>query len=123
MIHEIHPHSFNNQFLILNAIGADDHILHYNGNTLLLKTTPNGYEIPRKSDLPGIPDAVKKHYLFSFNQVPCFLVFDLPETTDSHLIYKEISIFRTLNQKEITWISQVGSQLMNWYTQNKYCGK
>jgi NAD+ diphosphatase len=123
MIHEILPHRFNNQFLVINDIGEDDYIFHYNGNSLLLKTTPNGFEIPRKSDIPGISESIERSYLFSFNHIPCFLVLKLPGITDSQLIYKEIGIFRALKQKEILWISQVGFQLMNWYTQNKYCGK
>jgi NAD+ diphosphatase len=35
----------------------------------------------------------------------------------------EISFFRTIPQKEIAWAGSVGFQLMNWYAQNKYCGK
>ncbi len=38
-------------------------------------------------------------------------------------VYKEISFFRTFKQKEIAWISIVAYHLMNWYSQNKYCGK
>jgi NAD+ diphosphatase len=123
MIHEIHPHSFSNQFLVLHEIGLDDFVFHFHEDHLLLKTTPDGFEIPRKRDIPGFSDTLKKKFLFSFNQVPCFLVFNLPETTDSSLIYKEIGIFRSLKQKEILWISQVGYQLMNWLLLNKYCGK
>jgi NAD+ diphosphatase len=123
MIHEIFPHSFNNRYLIIKDIAEDDYIFHYNGNSLLLKTTPNGYEIPRKKDLPGISGTSGKNFLFSFDKVPCFLVLDLPETLDSQLIYKEIANLRKLEQKEIIWVGQVGFQLMKWLAQNKYCGK
>jgi len=123
MINEILPHRFDNRFLILNDIGEDDYVFHYKGNCLLLKTTSNGYEIPRKRDIPGIPESIKKIFLFSFNNVPCFLALNPEEITANQLIYKEIEIFRTLKQKEILWISQVGFQLMNWHAQHQYCGK
>jgi NAD+ diphosphatase len=123
MIHEILPHSFDNEFLLLDDVGEDDYIFHFNENSLLFITVANGLEIPRKRDFPGISDTIEKSFLFTFNQVPCFLVENLPETNDSRLIYKEISVFRTFEQKEIAWISIVGFQLMIWYSQNKFCGK
>ena len=122
MIHEIFPHRFNNQFLVLEDIGEEDYIFHYNGNSLLLKTKGDGFEIPRKKDFPEISNATEKRFLFSLNEASCFLVFNRPETDNNQFVYKEISFFRELKQKEIAWVSTVGFQLMNWYAQNKYCG-
>jgi len=48
MIHEILPHRFNNQFVIATLIGENDYVLYYKENTLLVKTTGDGFEFPRK---------------------------------------------------------------------------
>ena len=122
MIHEIFPHQFNNQFIITNNIGENDFILHYNGNLLLLKIIGDGFEIPRKKDVSSITNITAATFLFTLNNVSCFLIWDDLKTDDSQLIYKEIN-FRTFKQHEISWSSIVGLQLKNWYSENKFCGK
>jgi NAD+ diphosphatase len=122
MIHEIFPHQFNNQFIITNNIGENDFILHYNGNSLLLKINGDGFEIPRKKDVSSISNITAATFLFTLNNVSCFLIWDDPKTDDSQFIYKEIN-FRTFKQHEISWSSIVGLQLRNWYSENKFCGK
>ena len=123
MIHEIFPHQFNNQFIITNNIGEDDFVFHYNGNSLLLKINGDEFIIPQKKDISGISNSTKKTFLFTLNDVSCFLIWDCPETDNNQFIYKEISFFRTIKQQEIAWASIVGFQLMSWYSQNKFCGK
>ena len=123
MIHEIYPHRFNNQFIIANDIAEDDYILHYNENSLLLKTKGDGFELPRKKDVSGLFPVMGSTFLFSLNDVRCFLIWDAPATVPDPFIYKEISFFRTLKPQEIAWVSIAGFQLLNWYPQNRYCGK
>jgi NAD+ diphosphatase len=123
MIHEIFPQRFNNQFIVTKDIRDDDFILHYNGNSLLLKIQGEAFEIPRKKDISGISNTTENIFLFKLNDISCFLIWDCPKTDDSQFIYKEINFFRTFKQKEIAWISIVGFQLMDWYSQNKFCGK
>jgi len=123
MIHEIFSHQFNNQFIFTNNIGEDDFILHYNGNSLLLKINGDGFEIPRKKDVPGISNIATATFLFTLYNVYCFLIWDEPKTDASQFIYKEISFFRTFKQQEISRCSIVGFQLKNWYSDNRFCGK
>jgi len=123
MIHEIFPHRFNNRFIISKNIGEDDFVLHYNENSLLLKMTGDEFEIPRKKDLTGISGTTGNTYLFTLNDVSCFLIWDYPEIINCQFVYKEINFFRAIKQREIAWVSIVGFQLMNWYSQNKFCGK
>ena len=123
MIHEIFPHQFNNQFLVTDGIAEDDYVLHYNGDSLLLISNGEELEIPRKKDIQYLTDKAEKTFLFKLNHVSCFLIWETVKTDDKRFIYKEISFFRTIQQREIAWISIVGYQLMNWYLQNRYCGK
>ncbi len=123
MINEIFPHRFNNQFFEINGIGEDDYILYYNKNTLLLKTNGEELEIPRKKDILGLPSTGEKTFLFTLNDMSCFLIWDCPKTDNTQFIYKETSSFRTFKQQEIAWVGIVGFQLMSWYSQNRFCGK
>jgi NAD+ diphosphatase len=124
MFHEIFPYRFNNQFVAKKEIEEDDFILHYIGNSLLLKMKGDEFEIPRKKDIPGISDTIEYSFLFTLNEVSCFLIWDCcPKIDDSQFIYKEINFPRTFKQNEIAWIGIVGFQLMNWHTENKFCGK
>lgn len=123
MIHEIFPHRLNITYLANENIGERDYVLHYDGNSLLLKTSSNDLEIPRKKDLSIISDNTEYTFVFALNGVSCFLIWDKLKAVESHFIYKEIDFFRTIRQQEIAWISIVGYHLMNWYSLNKFCGK
>jgi NAD+ diphosphatase len=123
MIQEIFPHRFNNRYIGDQNIGEKDFILHYNGSSLLLKTSGDELEIPQKKDFSKISDKTIKTFLFTLDDVPCYLIWDDLKADNSCFIYKEINFFRTVRKQEIAWISIVGFHLMNWYSQNKFCGK
>lgn len=123
MIHEVSPHRFNNLYLPNKTFGENDFVLNYKGDSLLLKTNGDEFELPQKKEFPEITDKTETIFLFTLNDIPCFLVWDELKTDNSNFIYKETSFFRTAVQKEIAWITIVGFQLMSWYSQNKFCGK
>jgi NAD+ diphosphatase len=123
MIHEIFPHRFNNQYLAGLSIREKDYVLHFKEKALLLKTKGEEFEIPQKKDFPEITLQTKHTFLFTLNDIPCFLIEENLNTEKSGLIYKEINFFRTTKQHEIAWISMVGFHLLNWYTHNRFCGK
>ena len=123
MIQEIFPHGFNNQFLTDKHIGENDYIFHFHENSMLLKIQGEEIEVPQKKDFSEISDGTEHTFLFTLDHVSCFLIWDDLKSEGSHLAYKEISFFRTTGQREIAWTSLVAFQLMNWYEQNKFCGK
>lgn len=122
MIQEIFPHHFNNQFLANRNIGDNDFVLHYNSNSLLLKTKGDEFAIPQKKDLPEISDQTEYTFLFTLDEVPCFLIWNDLKENKPHLIYREINFFRFVSQQEIAWVTIAGFHLMNWYMQNRFCG-
>lgn len=122
MIQEIFPHRFNNQYRPNNVADENDFILHFRGNALFLKTRGNVFEIPRRKDFPEMPDQPESTFLFTLDEVPCFLIWDDLATDDPSFVYKEISFFRTIGQREIGWICIAGYHLMSWYSQNRFCG-
>ncbi len=123
MIHEIYPHRFSNHFLAGRKIGEKDYIFHYNGNQILLRTCGDEFEIPRKKDFPEIPDEAENTFLFTLDDIPCFLIWDDLKADKPGFVYKELSFFRHTRQQEIAWVSMAGFHLMNWYSQNTFCGK
>ena len=123
MIHEIYPHRFNNHYIPFKKIGEMDFIFHYNGDKILLRTCGDEFEIPRRIDFPEIRDEAENTFLFTFDEVPCFLLLDDMKAVKPGFVYKELSFFRYTRQQEIAWVSLAGFHLMNWYSQNLFCGK
>jgi NAD+ diphosphatase len=123
MIQDIFPHRFNNQYQAGHPIKEDDFILHFRDRSLLLKISGEEFELPRKRDFPGFSDQRSFTFLFSLNEVSCFLIEGDLETDKPDLIFREINFFRTIPQPEIAWVSIAGFHLRNWYGQNKFCGK
>lgn len=123
MIQDIFPHRFNNLYRAYKAIGDDDFVLRYKDRTLLLKTNGDEFELPRKKDLPEITELTSCTFLFTLNDVPCFLIEEDLGAEKPGFTYREINFFRTIAQQEIAWISIAGFHLRNWYEQNKFCGK
>lgn len=121
MIQNIFPHTFSNAFIADLHIQNNDYIFHFKDNNLLLKQNGQDFEIPRKHQLEGISPN-EGVFLFTLNDVRCFLVSHCTATSND-FIYQEINFFRTIAQKEIAWAGIVAFQLMNWYEQNKFCGK
>ncbi len=122
MIQDIHPHRFSNLYLANQAINETDYILHYQGNTILLKTKGDELAIPQKKDFPEISAETDVVFLFSLDEVPCFLVWDELNADESQMAYTDISFFRSTTQREIGWVCLVGLHLRNWYLQNRFCG-
>ncbi len=122
MLHEIAPHRFNNEFLAHKTVSDNDFILHFQKDSIFLKTNGNGLEIPRKKDFGAISDQTETIFLFRLNDVPCFLVWDEIKTDNPQLIYQNISFFRQAKEQEVAWISLAGFHLRNWYAQNRFCG-
>lgn len=121
MIQDIHPHLFSNEYVETSEIRDNDYIFHFIDNSLLLKQNKDGFEIPLKKDLnERNPEGI---FLFKLNNTNCFLVWECSFPENSLLAYSEISFLRNLSQKEIDWAAAVAFQLMNWYQQNRFCGK
>jgi NAD+ diphosphatase len=122
MIQDISPHRFNNEFRFNLEPDDNDLIFFFKENLLLLKFINNEYSVPTRRELFRKTDIPRANFLFSFNEIPCYLVWDCMVPDDPVFVFKEISFFRIIKQNEIAWISIVACQLMNWYHQNRYCG-
>jgi NAD+ diphosphatase len=120
MIQDIHPHQFSNRF-IETGIRDDDYIFFFKNNALLLRQNGEGFEIPLRKEFNDFEsDGI---FMFSLNNVNCFLAGECNVPDDPCYVYQEINFFRTLPEKEIAWAAILGIQLASWYNLNRFCGK
>lgn len=123
MIHEIHPHSFDNHYQAGKQILANDFVLHFEGRNLLLRSDADDFVLPQKKDFPQITEASESTFLFTLNGVSCFLVWDDLQANDADLVYTDINFFRSTKNQEVAWLSLVAFHLCTWYAEHQYCGK
>jgi NAD+ diphosphatase len=123
MINEISPQRFNNTFSNPNEINDKDFVFCFKQDSLMLKMKGEEVELPRKKDISSITDLTKRTFLFTIDSVSCFLIWDFPVLDEKQFVFKNIHFFRTFEHKEIAWGCIVSFQLMNWYAQNRFCGK
>jgi len=121
MINEIFPDILDMTHIHPREIMADDFVLCYRDNRILLKNTGAGYEIPVFSDFKNIA-GTGLQFLFSLNSTGCFLLNEQP-AEEGPLQYRDIWILRSFKKKELAWAGAVGHQLMTWYNNNKFCGR
>jgi len=123
MIHEILPHRFNNSYLPDREISDDDYILHYEGNTVLLVANGDDLSIPRRRDFEEEPGEQDNIFLFTLDNIACFLIWEAPKRDEPRFVFMDISFFRTEKKQEIAWVCIAGYHLMTWYMQNRFCGR
>ena len=122
MIQDISPNRFNNKYKAHNILNEESYIFSYKGKSLLLKMKGSDLELPRKSDFAEFPDTMHVTFLFSLNDVSCFLINDPLKQPGTSFIYRDLDFFRTTAQREIAWVSMAGFHLNNWYLKNRFCG-
>lgn len=123
MIQDIFPSKFDNHYIAGKPIEDNDFVLHFEGNKLLLKGGDDTCTVPRKKDIAAFAAEPECTFLFTLNDVSCFLIWDSLPVDESRFIYKEISFFRTMQPKDMAWISVVGYHLWCWYSEHRFCGK
>jgi len=122
MIHDIFPHQFDNQFKANQLVDESDWLFYFEDNQLLVKTVGDRFLIPQKNDFPSL-STQSAAFLFSLNDASCFLISDKPSISLPDFEYKDMNFMRALDQPEVAWSALAAFQLMNWYNQNKFCGK
>jgi NAD+ diphosphatase len=120
VIQDIHPHVFNNTFI--QAYSCDeDFIFQFRGDELLLRQRGEEFAIPLRNE--SVQTCEQGIFLFSLNNINCFLVNDFVAPDDPGYVYRGVNLFRVLHPKQIAWVSIVAHQLLNWYELNRFCGK
>lgn len=122
MIQDIYPHRFDNQYKPSAVMGEHDYVFHFRGNTLLLKHEGDKLDLPKKQELPKLTSDTPSVFLFTLNQVACFLVWEDPGVDDPSFSYEPMDIFRTIKEQEIAWICLAGFHLYTWYSRTIFCG-
>lgn len=122
MIQDIFPHSINNHYVADIQPDDSSYIIHFKENTLLIRSDATGDFIPRAKDIPAVPDLHSCIYLFSLNDVPCFLYDTDGPLNNESTVYTEIGFFRTTANRETAWAALVAWHLWKWYSEHRFCG-
>ena len=122
MIQDIFPHQFDNQYKADQLIADSDWLFYFENNQLLVKIAGEQFFVPQKKDFPSI-SAESATFLFTLNETSCFLISEKPETNSVDFDFKDMNFMRALDRPEVAWTALAAFQLMNWYKQNKFCGK
>jgi len=121
MLHDIHPHLFDNHFEVVDGVLPSDFILHFENGQLLLRQDGDRYELPTAAELT-LTD-VSPFYLFAFNGINCFWAPQIGNHLSRDFSYFDMGFLRTQVTPEIAWVGAVGKQLKEWYEHNRFCGR
>ena len=122
MIQDIYPHFINNQFVANVTPGGNAYLIHFRENNVLIKSGVEGDFLAQIKDLSVEPEMSSCTYLFSLNNVPCFLYQADFELNNDALDYRDIGFFRTTTNKETAWATLIAWHLFKWYSEHKFCG-
>ena len=122
MLHHIEPHIFNNTFIENASENEDDYILCYKGNSILLLQRENEIVIPRRSNFDVVLLSEATHYLFSLDEVNCFLL-DEYSGNNPDFVFREHMFLRTMPNRESAYIGAVGYHLYLWMDEHRFCSR
>jgi NAD+ diphosphatase len=123
MINEIFPDILDMSLARTGGVRGDDLVLCFRDNSILLKDTGTGYEIPVFKDLKNVPGTGPgPRFLFSLNSTGCFLLDEQP-AEEGRLQYRDIWVLRSFRKKALAWAGAVGHQLYTWHNNNRFCGR
>ena len=121
MLHEIHPDFFDNAYLPFASPNEDDAMCIMSSLGFLLKRNLNAYSFPLVKDLDFSSNS-KPVFLFRLNQQN-FFAGELNNFIPSDFEYLNINELRNIEQQTISFTALVATQLITWYSSNRFCGK
>ena len=137
MLHDIEG-IYNNHYE-KRTPNADDLVLSFRQNTLLMRRDGDDVELPTFGT--GNFDSSQATFLFDIDGTGFFLVQDAqsPTATPSHtgidagqvdctdaeagFAYEPLGIYRWIRPRQTRFAIEVASQLATWYRDNRYCGR
>lgn len=123
MINELFPISINTHFSKVKAVQENDLIIYFNESGMLWKKGEKDFVIPQRKDFVDFTHKTETTFLFTIDNVPCYLLWDNLKPKNNNFAFKEITFFRTQKHREFAWLSLVGYHIYNWYLNHRFCGK
>ncbi len=122
MLHHIEPHIFNNAFIENASEHKNDYILCYRDNSILLLQQGTENVIPRRSDFDEVFPDEATHYLFSLDEVHCFLLKEY-SGNNPDFVFREHLLLRTMPAREFAFIGAVGFHIYKWMDEHRFCSR
>ena len=122
MIQDLGSSSFHNEYMHILP-QKEDFILAFQNREILSFVKQGQLFLPVLADFPETADICSENciYLFSINEQKYFLLPDAPEAF-SDFTYQDISVFRSMQPKEVCFGLVTGFHLSNWYKSRRFCG-
>ncbi|MBR0374327.1 MAG: NAD(+) diphosphatase [Mogibacterium sp.] len=118
MIQDIFPHKLHNEFEPEAELTPGSLILQIDGNKALVKMSGSSPVLPTARDL-GVTDGI---FLLRLDDRACFMPADKADPGEGYE-YVGMRELRKVIPKEQAFTALTGFQLVNWYANNRYCGR
>ena len=117
MIQDIFPHRLRNEFIPGKGVEAEGLLFHFSGAGMACRNEDGAVTLPRVG--------VKRdcRYLFSLDDVPCYLDLDEGELPGWEILPVKELRRRAEGPREIIFAAWTAFQLRNWYLDNRFCGR
>lgn len=120
MIQDIFPKIYHNDYHEKTP-GAEDFILAFHDNCVLIRYEENRIRYPRQKELG---EAVGSYvYLFSIDTADYYLIFPEEKLMMEGYSYEKTSSFRTTISKHTAFAGITAYHLYCWYRDNQFCGR
>ena len=105
------------------SIAAEDYLLVFQGENVLLRGTDENARLPRWQELMRLPVPMYPLQVFSYGDQNVFLinieqVIDVPDG----LAFSSVRVFRLMADQEEAFLLSVAYHLSIWYGKHRYCG-
>ena len=122
MIQDIFPHRLHNAFIPGRALDPAGLLFVFRGNEVLCGIEQDTMVLPRVGQIAEISS---HRFLFTLDESPCFWGMD--DMTDAPGGWQFIPVRELRNRatgpRELIFAAWTAFQLVNWYNDNRYCGR
>ena len=122
MIQDIYPHKLHNEFIPGRALDPEGLLFVIRGPEVLCRIEGDAVVLPRVREIEGIAN---HRFLFTLDNTPCYWGVDAPDAAPAGWQFVAVRALRSraTGPRELIFSAWTAFQLVNWYRDNRYCGR
>ena len=122
MIQDIYPHKLHNEFIPGRALDPEGFLFVIRGPEVLCRIEGDAVVLPRVREIEGIAN---HRFLFTLDNTPCYWGVDAPDAAPAGWQFVAVRALRSraTGPRELIFSAWTAFQLVNWYRDNRYCGR
>ncbi len=122
MIQDIAPHTYDPAYRECKP-EAEDFLLHYEYNKVMLIKEEEGLRLPTFADLKEEGEfEAGAYYLFSIDERNYFMVTDMKMPEFGGYVMEALTVFRAFKPQYQAFAGITGSQIYRWRQSRSFCG-